>query len=397
MGKKLRDKVTDVNFSFPFINLEYGSPTYSDIDFNQFLLNKNEGTMFDFKVNGNSAISCEEIEAELAPLLGAPTYCFVNDITENANSMAKLIHYSDHATFFCKVSKDKTIDSSARYTVNIYCTDKEFGKKIIEVFSKNFKSVETDNIYVISTSQDSLSLNNLGRLKYSFIRDNYEDKVLKGYDYVVSEYNKASPSGRITIVNGPPGGGKTNLLKGMISEIKNSTTILLPSKFVVDLDSPSIVSLLIEERSDRFGALHMDDEESSSAKKKNKTSVLFIVEDADDCLVPRDGANMSTISSLLNYTDGIFGSMLDLRIIATTNADHVDFDKALTRPGRLCKHIIVEALSPEKATSVHDRLTDGKDKEFTYGKKTTLAQVYADIKGGFEDAETDKKVLGFQG
>ncbi len=383
-----------MNFLLPAINLEYGSPTYSDLDFNQFLLNKDDGTLFDFKVNGNCSIACEELEKELVALLGPPTYSFANDISENANNMSRLIHYSDHSTFFCKVAKDKTVDSSARYTINVYCTDPEFGKKIIGIFSKNFKNVETDNIYVISTNNDSLSLNNLGRLKYSFIRDNYEDKVLKGYDYVVSEYNKSNPAGRITIVNGPPGGGKTNLLKGMISEIKNSTTILLPAKFVVELDSPSIVSLLIEERSDRFGALHYDDDDSSK-KKTAATSVLFIVEDADDCLVPRDGANMSTISSLLNYTDGIFGSMLDLRIIATTNADHVDFDKALTRPGRLCKHIIVDALSPEKAQNIHDRLADGKDSRFNYEKKTTLAQVYANVKGGFENAETDKKVVGF--
>lgn len=393
MSKNLRERLKDINFSLPSINLEYGSPTYSDIDFNEFLLNKKDGTLFDFKVSGNSSVPCADLEKELAVLLGNPTYCFSNDVAEN-NIMSKLIHYSDHLTFFCKIAKDKTVDSSAKYTINIYCTDSDFGKKIIGVVSKNFKNVETDNIYVISTNNDSLSLNNLGRLKYSFIRDNYEDKVLKGYDYVISEYNKSSPAGRITIVNGPPGGGKTNLLKGMISEIKNSTTILLPAKFVVELDSPSIVSLLIEERSDRFGALHYD-EDDASKKKTAGTSVLFIVEDADDCLVPRDGANMSTISSLLNYTDGIFGSMLDLRIIATTNADHVDFDKALTRPGRLCKHIIVEALSPEKASDIHSRLTDGK--EFKYEKKTTLAQVYANVKGGFEDAETDKKVLGFQG
>ncbi len=187
-------------------------------------------------------------------------------------------------------------------------------------------------------------------------------------------------------MNGIPGGGKTNLLKGVISSIKNSTVILLPAKFVVELDSPSIVSLLIEERSDRYGALNDRD-----SKEKN-TPILFIIEDADDCLVPRDGANMSTISSLLNYTDGIFGSMLDLRIIATTNADHMDFDKALLRPGRLCRHVVVDALSPEKATDVYRRL-GGTGNPYT--DKKTLAQVYADVKGGFEDAEIDKKVVGF--
>jgi ATP-dependent 26S proteasome regulatory subunit len=134
-------------------------------------------------------------------------------------------------------------------------------------------------------------------------------------------------------------------------------------------------------------------DENGGVTKSTPTPILFIIEDADHCLVPRDDGNISTISSLLNYTDGIFGSMLDLRIIATTNAEHMDFDKALLRPGRLCRHVVVEPLSPEKAQQVYKRLTDGK--EVTYTSKKTLAQVYADARGGFESAEIDKKVLGF--
>jgi hypothetical protein len=374
--------IKDTMLTISPVNVEYGQNSYADWILTSFLMNKVGSTLFEVRTNGISNVPFKEIEEKLLVKLGQPFFSFE---TANANS-SRIMFFSDQATFFCKLEKGKTTDLSTDYSMMIYSTDKTFADEVIKYLKDQFHEVETDNIYVIASNADGLSLNNLGSLKYNFIRENYEEKVLRGFDYVVSEYNKVNPSGRITIMNGIPGGGKTNLLKGVISSIKNSTVILLPAKFVVELDSPSIVSLLIEERSDRYGSLH-----SADSKEKN-TPILFIIEDADDCLVPRDGANMSTISSLLNYTDGIFGSMLDMRIIATTNADHMDFDKALLRPGRLCRHIVVESLSPEKATEIYYRL-GGKGNPYT-GKKT-LAQVYADVKGDFEDAEIDKKVVGF--
>jgi hypothetical protein len=73
-----------------------------------------------------------------------------------------------------------------------------------------------------------------------------------------------------------------------------------------------------------YGAFFEEAESGLETKKPQNCPILFIIEDADDCLVPRGSGNVSTISSLLNYTDGIFGSMLDLRIIATTNAEKME-------------------------------------------------------------------------
>ena len=79
--------------------------------------------------------------------------------------------------------------------------------------------------------------------------------------------------------------------------------------------------------------------------------------------------------------------MLDLRIIATTNAEKMEFDEALLRPGRLCRHVTVGEVSPAKAGEIYKRLT-GLEK--TYTEKTTLARVYADAQGKIEDAEIEK-------
>jgi SpoVK/Ycf46/Vps4 family AAA+-type ATPase len=208
---------------------------------------------------------------------------------------------------------------------------------------------------------------------------------------VVEQFNKEEPYGRLAIINGAPGGGKTFLVKNMISQMKDCLTVLLPSKLAGEIDSPALITLLAEEKSDygAFGSFSSDDLPGSH----KQLPILFIIEDADACLVPRQSDNVLTISSLLNYTDGLLGTMLDLRVVATTNAERIEFDEALTRPGRMCRHIHVPDLEPKKASEVYERLT-GKKKP--YGSRVSLAQVYADANQKFKKVEEEKKTVGFQ-
>lgn len=283
--------------------------------------------------------------------------------------------------------------------VNLYSTKKDDlfeyeyvilseNKEAILAFEKFSKKDAIDNkknlIYVISSNASGgLALHSMGSINASLEIGNYNQEANDAFTYISSEYNKKEPYGRLSIINGPPGTGKTYFVRGLLSQIKNSLIILLPTKLVSEVDSPSLIRLLAEER--EFGVLE------SNEKAKNMP-ILFVIEDADLCLVPRDDGNSSTISSLLNYTDGIFGSMLDLRIIATTNADKIEFDQALTRPGRLCKHLRIGHLSPDQASEVYSRVS-GKSKE--YDKEVTLAEVYQDVHGVKVGEKKEKKPLGF--
>ena len=68
------------------------------------------------------------------------------------------------------------------------------------------------------------------------------------------------------------------------------------------------------------------------------------------------------------------GSILDIRILTTTNANKIQMDPATRREGRLCRRMQVEALAPDEATGAYGRLMDGKKHKFT--KPATLAKVY---------------------
>ena len=93
--------------------------------------------------------------------------------------------------------------------------------------------------------------------------------------------------------------------------------------------------------------------------------IALVLEDADRCLVTRGENNINSIQSLLNLGDGILGSLLDLRIIATTNAKKLEMEAAILRPGRLSKRLEVGALDLDTARGVFRRLLpDAKLPEF---------------------------------
>jgi len=198
-------------------------------------------------------------------------------------------------------------------------------------------------------------------------RGNYEDDVLKGFDRIVSDLSSSTPAGRVSILDGKPGGGKTFLVRGLLDAVKDVIFVIVPSNLVQELAQPGMIPALVK--------LH---------QSRGQRPMVFLIEDADECLAPRMGDNMSSVSAVLNLGDGILGQLLDVRIVATTNARHQDVDEAIKRPGRLSAMIHVGLLSPEKAGEVYQRLTGKPPYLFELDKmvgplfkgKTSLAEVY---------------------
>lgn len=346
-------------------------------------LAETKGALHKFSFNGNlTGQTPEEFDAKLEEIFNMSVKYRTG--SPRSKSHSKFLISGDHKTccqsYINKSQKNHvegwvvSPDSEAIYEFETY------GKKHVKVLKDN-------NIHVIAQGPHGLMLKSLGFNTTVLERENYTDKVLQDYDYLIKEFNAKEPSGRLAVVNGPPGTGKTYFCRGMISELKDTLVVLLPSKLVSEVDGPSLVTLLADQREYEF-------EEDSESKSD---PILFIIEDADDCLAPRGTDNMSTVSSLLNFTEGIFGSLLNVRVICTTNAKKVELDEAFRRPGRLCRQTTVDALDEAKAGEVYKRIT-GKEKKDKYKKPMTLAEVYADSKGEdlskFDFEKKDAK-LGF--
>lgn len=236
--------------------------------------------------------------------------------------------------------------------------NREKFKLIQQLLKDNILPKQSDTAYVVVKSPAGLNLQSIGRVDFPFEESNYSSETVDSYKYILKELNSNNPKGRLAILYGPPGSGKTSLIKTMFSKIQNSQIIVLPSSLVDQLDGPSFLGLFLS-REEEF-------------KKK---PVTLIIEDADNCLSKRSCSNATSVSTILNLADGIIGSCLDMRILATTNVKQLDLDEALLRAGRILSCIGIEALSPKQASVVYKRLT-GQSKD--YNSPTILSDIYAD-------------------
>lgn len=279
-----------------------------------------------------------------------------------------------------------TYKSDDEVYIWVMCGQQTLCQKIIDVVANNLvpmREKSQGHVFVIGRSMMGFDFYGLGVASVALERDNYSKDVLTAYDAAVADLNTLSPSGRLTIFDGPPGTGKTFLIRALIDSIKDGIFVFVPPAMVDFLASPELIPMLIQKKSSNY----VDG------------PIIFILEDADNVLVPRDKSNVSLISTLLNMTSGILGSMLDIRAIATTNSPTKDIDPALLRPGRISSHVTVGGLDKMKARQVFKRLTGiSADKLDILGTDDiSLATVYRDARehGWQPPKENPKKKRGF--
>jgi ATP-dependent 26S proteasome regulatory subunit len=206
-------------------------------------------------------------------------------------------------------------------------------------------------------------------------RENYGSTVLEAYDRICKDLRAETPLGRLNVIDGPPGTGKTWLTRGFLTDVRGVVFIIVQAQDVAHLADPEVLPALL-----RF------------SDTNGRQPLVLVIEDADEVLAPRDRGSMSTVSALLNLSDGLLGLVLDLRVIATTNAKRVELDPAVIRPGRLGTMAHVGLLGPEHCQAIYERLT-GRTKVFWEEK--TLAEVYSDARDTGWMAPLPGQPLGF--
>ena len=145
------------------------------------------------------------------------------------------------------------------------------------------------------------------------------------------------------------------MLRGIMYAAPHLTYIVVPPDLVSELMGPSFIPALVK------------------ARRGVEGSIVLILEDADSCLIRRGADNMSGIAGLLNFSDGIIGSVLDVRIVATTNAKKLDIDDALRRPGRLSIEMEIEPLEAVDANKLINKLAPDAP---PFTTKTELSKIY---------------------
>lgn len=216
------------------------------------------------------------------------------------------------------------------------------------------------HVYMLVRSQGMLGVQPMPIAAVPWIRENYAESVAANWEHTLECFRSNTPCGRLVLLDGPPGTGKSFLLKALTSQrFGEGRFFLVPAGLVGELTGPELLNLLVSQRSN----------------VTDRRRLTLIVEDADRALISRkSGGALAPIAELLNLSDGLMGEVLDVRIYATTNAGRVDLDPAVVRPGRLCRHIHVPPLSPMDAGKVLGRLTGTKIGLLT--RPYTLAELY---------------------
>lgn len=199
---------------------------------------------------------------------------------------------------------------------------------------------------------------------WSDVRQNYNANVVASVDELVKVAKAPEKgSGRMIILHGPPGTGKTNLIRTLTSEWHkwaNPSVVLDPE---VMLSSPSY---MLEVSSD---TVYIEGDKDDRIK-----TPLVVLEDAGELVTEnakqRHG-NGQMISRLLNMADGLATQWTNALYLVTTNETLGQLDSALTREGRCLAEIEVGLLSETESNAWLN------DSEVSVDKPTSLADLYA--------------------
>lgn len=193
----------------------------------------------------------------------------------------------------------------------------------------------------------------------------YEDDFKEIDKTIQTRLTKKNDKG-IVLLHGLPGTGKTTYLRYLIGKLKKKVLFVSPAT-VGEIMNPELMDLLID----------------------NPDSVL-IIEDAENIIMDRKHNNSSSVSNLLNISDGLLADFLNVQLICTFNSPLTMVDSALMRKGRLIAKYEFGKLGIEKAK----RLSTHFGFDTVIDKPMTIAEIANPNEKAHQPEKTE--VIGFR-